>query len=118
MADNIMLRSFRKTKEFFLDRKTPQKTCETIIKELDVSTPDTKTPVRRLSGGNVQKVLLGREIHENPDVLIAAYPVRGLACSPEAVNAGSSRNMSSFPQRMRLRPIRYWKASWKSTAAA
>ena len=78
MTDNIMLRSFRKTNAFFLDRKTPQQTCNAIIKELDVSTPDTKTPVRRLSGGNVQKVLLGREIHENPDVLIAAYPVRGL----------------------------------------
>ena len=78
MADNIMLRSFRKSKKFILDRKTPQKTCEKIICELDVSTPDTKTPVRRLSGGNVQKVLLGREIHEEPDVLITAYPVRGL----------------------------------------
>ncbi len=78
MADNIMLRSFRKSGSFLLDRKTPAKTCEEIIRELDVSTPDTKTPVRRLSGGNVQKVLLGREIHENPDVLITAYPVRGL----------------------------------------
>ena len=45
---------------------------------MQVVTPDTKTPVRRLSGGNVQKVLVGREISSSPTVLMAAYPVRGL----------------------------------------
>ena len=49
-----------------------------IIKELEVSTPGVSTPVRRLSGGNVQKVLVGREIAYTPKVLMAAYPVRGL----------------------------------------
>jgi len=43
-----------------------------------VATPNTHTPVRRLSGGNVQKVLVGREIAASPKVLMAAYPVRGL----------------------------------------
>ena len=41
-------------------------------------TPNATTPVRRLSGGNVQKVLVGREIASAPTVLMAAYPVRGL----------------------------------------
>ncbi len=78
MVDNVMLRSYRSGKGMLLDRKTPARVCGDIVKQLDVSTPDLKTPVRRLSGGNVQKVLLGREIHGKPDVLIAAYPVRGL----------------------------------------
>ena len=78
MADNVMLRCYRDSKGPFLDRKTPEATCQQIIRQLDVNTPGTKTPVRRLSGGNVQKVLLGREIHAEPDVLICSYPVRGL----------------------------------------
>ncbi len=62
----------------FVDRKSARAEAERVIKELDVSTPSTETPVRRLSGGNVQKVLLGREILTDPNVLITAYPVRGL----------------------------------------
>ena len=62
----------------FVDRKKPRDLAEKIIKELEVATPDTHTPVRRLSGGNVQKVLVGREIAASPTVLMAAYPVRGL----------------------------------------
>ena len=49
-----------------------------IIKDLEVVTPSASTQVRRLSGGNVQKVLVGREIASSPTVLMAAYPVRGL----------------------------------------
>lgn len=50
----------------------------TSSRELEVVTPSTETPVRRLSGGNVQKVLLGREIKAGPNVIVTAYPVRGL----------------------------------------
>ena len=78
MTDNMMLRSYRKGHAGFLDRKTPRELAEEIIRDLDISTPGTSTPVRRLSGGNVQKVLLGREIAFTPKVLMAAYPVRGL----------------------------------------
>ena len=53
-------------------------TIYTIIKNLDIITPSAETPVGRLSGGNVQKVLVGREINSNPRVLMLAYPVRGL----------------------------------------
>ena len=78
ITDNMMLRSYRKGRAGFLDRKKPRHLAEEIIQELEVSTPSVTTPVRRLSGGNVQKVLVGREIAFAPKVLMAAYPVRGL----------------------------------------
>jgi len=78
ITDNMMLRSYRKGPAGFLDRKKPRAQAEEIIKELSVVTPGVNTPVRRLSGGNVQKVLVGREIAYAPKVLMAAYPVRGL----------------------------------------
>ena len=78
IVDNMMLRSYNKGHSMFVDRKKPRDLAEKIIKELEVATPDTHTPVRRLSGGNVQKVLVGREIAASPTVLMAAYPVRGL----------------------------------------
>ena len=78
IVDNMMLRSYSKGHSFFLDRKKPKKLAENIIESLEVSTPGVTTPVRRLSGGNVQKVLVGREISSAPTVLMAAYPVRGL----------------------------------------
>ncbi len=78
ITDNMMLRSYRKGHAGFVDRKKPRALAEEIIRELEISTPGTNTPVRRLSGGNVQKVLLGREIAFTPKVLMAAYPVRGL----------------------------------------
>lgn len=78
IVDNMMLRSYRKGKGVFLERKAPKNLADTIIEELGVVTPDANTPVRRLSGGNVQKVLVGREIASSPTVLMAAYPVRGL----------------------------------------
>lgn len=78
IIDNMMLRSYRKGKSLFLDRKRPKNLAEEIVTGLEVVTPSTKTPVRRLSGGNVQKVLVGREIASAPTVLMAAYPVRGL----------------------------------------
>ena len=78
IIDNMMLRSYRKGKSVFLERKHPKALAEKIINDLQVVTPDAKTPVRRLSGGNVQKVLVGREIAASPTVLMAAYPVRGL----------------------------------------
>lgn len=78
MTDNVMLRSYYRNKGPFVDRNTPRKLANELIDELDISTPGVSTPVRLLSGGNVQKVLLGREIASSPQVLIAAYPVRGL----------------------------------------
>ncbi len=78
VVDNMMLRSYRRGKSVFLERKGPAELAQRIIDELEVVTPNAETPVRRLSGGNVQKVLLGREISSSPTLLMAAYPVRGL----------------------------------------
>lgn len=78
ITDNMMLRSYQNGHSFLLDRKQPKELAENIIDSLKVVTPGTTTPVRRLSGGNVQKVLVGREIAAAPTVLMAAYPVRGL----------------------------------------
>ncbi len=78
IIDNMMLRSYSKGHSIFLERKAPKDLANRIIEDLKVVTPGATTPVRRLSGGNVQKVLVGREISSSPTVLMAAYPVRGL----------------------------------------
>ncbi len=78
LTDNMMLRSFRRTKGVFTNRKGPHELAEKVVEELEVNTPSVSTPVRRLSGGNVQKVLVGREIASAPTVLLTAYAVRGL----------------------------------------
>jgi len=78
LSDNMMLRTFRRGHSIFTDRKRPRKIAEKVVRELEVSTPNLHTPVRRLSGGNVQKVLVGREITSAPKVLLTAYAVRGL----------------------------------------
>ena len=78
MTGNMLLRSYRKGHGIFTDRKAPKKLAEEVMEELDVVTPSVNFPVRRLSGGNVQKVLVGREIAQEPSVLMTAYAVRGL----------------------------------------
>ena len=61
-----------------IDKTESRMLAEDIYRELEVVTPDIDYPVRKLSGGNVQKVLVGREIATNPSVLMSAYAVRGL----------------------------------------
>jgi simple sugar transport system ATP-binding protein len=78
ITDNMMLRSFRQGNSMFTDRKSPEALAKSVVDELEVSTPGITTPVRKLSGGNVQKVLVGREIAAAPTVLLTAYAVRGL----------------------------------------
>ena len=78
MTGNMMLRSWRKGNSPFVNRKDPEALAKRIWDELDVVTPSTSFPVRRMSGGNVQKVLVGREIAQSPSVLMTAYAVRGL----------------------------------------
>ena len=78
LCDNMMLRSFRNGKGFFTDRKGPRRLARQIVEDLNVKTPSIETQVRKLSGGNVQKVLVGREIASAPKVLLTAYAVRGL----------------------------------------
>lgn len=78
ITDNMMLKTYRDNKGIFVDRESARKRAQALIEKLDIVTPSTETPVRRLSGGNVQKVLVGREVESNPNVIITAYPVRGL----------------------------------------
>ena len=78
LADNMMLRSFRRGHSFLTDRRSPHTLAEHVVHDLEVVTPSISTPVRRLSGGNVQKVLVGREIAASPSILLTAYAVRGL----------------------------------------
>ena len=78
MTGNMMLRYYKDNRSIFAERKKPRKLAEKIKEELEVVTPGIETPVRSLSGGNVQKVLVGREIAASPSVLMTAYAVRGL----------------------------------------
>ena len=78
VTDNMMLRSYNEGNGYFVDRKAPKKLGKKIVDKLEVVTPGMDTPVSRLSGGNVQKLLVGREIAAQPSVLMVAYPVRGL----------------------------------------
>ena len=78
MTDNMMLKSYKRGSLPTVDRRAPKKLAEDIRESLGVVTPSVQTPVSRLSGGNVQKVLVGREIAAAPTVLMTAYAVRGL----------------------------------------
>ncbi len=78
ITDNMLLKKYADSKGPFVDRKLGRRDAQEVIRDLEVVTPGTETPVRRLSGGNVQKVLLGREIKVGPNVIVTAYPVRGL----------------------------------------
>lgn len=78
ITDNMLLRSYKKGPGIFINTKKPHDLAEEIVRDLEVVTPSLNTPVRKLSGGNIQKVLVGREISFAPKVLMAAYPVRGL----------------------------------------
>ena len=78
ITDNMILKNYADTSGLFVDRKKGRTEAEKAIDAFSIVTPSTETPVRKLSGGNVQKVLLGREIMADPNVIITAYPVRGL----------------------------------------
>ena len=78
VVDNEILKSYAKTKGFFVDRVAGRAHAEHVVRSYDISTPSVNHVVKKLSGGNIQKVLLGREIELGPRLLVTAYPVRGL----------------------------------------
>lgn len=78
LVDNVMLKEYHSQKGIFIDKKPAIKKSLDIIKKLNVKTPGIHYPIKNLSGGNIQKILLGRELASNPKLLIMAYPVRGL----------------------------------------
>ena len=75
---NMLLRSYNEGRGPFVNRKSSLKLAQEVVDQLGVVTPDVFTSVRKLSGGNVQKILVGREIAAAPSVLMTAYAVRGL----------------------------------------
>jgi len=78
MIDNMLLKDYVNQPGITINRKPAKEKAERVTKRLDIQAPSIYTPIRKLSGGNIQKVLLGREIDANPHLLITAYPVRGL----------------------------------------
>lgn len=78
MVENYLLKHYHSQKGLFVSKKEAITKCEDMVGLLDIKTPDIETPVRQLSGGNIQKVLLGREIEANPHFLVTAYATRGL----------------------------------------
>lgn len=98
MIENMLLKNYNRGKGPFVSKKEAKELAERLVKQLDIVTPSVDTPVRRLSGGNVQKVLLGREIESEPNVLITAYAVRGLDINSsytiyEALNAQKQKGV-------------------------
>lgn len=107
MTDNMMLKSYGKGHSPIVDRKAPHDLAETIKKELNVVTPDLNTPVSRLSGGNVQKVLVGRELAADPIVLMTAYAVRGLD-----INTSYTIYHLLNEQKKKASPSSMWARTW------
>jgi len=71
-------------KGVFIDRAGARKDCERIVDEYDVRTPSIDVPASALSGGNQQKLIVGREMSDGPKVLIAAHPTRGVDVGAQA----------------------------------
>lgn len=78
IIDNVLLKSYQNMPGFFVNRTEGRRIADDIIERFEISTPSPYHAVKKLSGGNIQKVLIGREVNLNPDLLITAYPVRGL----------------------------------------
>ncbi len=78
IIDNVLLKSYQNMPGVFMNRKEGAEIANDIIERFAIATPSAQHTVNKLSGGNIQKVLLGREINLNPELLITAYPVRGL----------------------------------------
>ncbi|MCL1865412.1 MAG: ABC transporter ATP-binding protein [Spirochaetes bacterium] len=98
IVDNVIMKDYYLQKGIFLDRQPARIRSEYIVKILNILTPGINYPVNRLSGGNIQKVLLGRELDSNPDFLITAYPTRGL-------DIGSSRRIYNELNRQKMKGI-------------
>lgn len=78
IVQNIILKDYQNQPGVFIHKEECTEKAKKIVKALDIQTPSIYSSVRQLSGGNIQKVLLGREIDSSPKVLITAYAVRGL----------------------------------------
>lgn len=78
MIDNVNMRFLDDNKGIFYKKSKGKKMVDELEAELEIKSMGQQYPVKRMSGGNIQKVLLGREMKRDIDILIVAYPVRGL----------------------------------------
>ncbi|PWH15907.1 MAG: heme ABC transporter ATP-binding protein [Anaerolineae bacterium] len=81
VADNMILKNYARPPighKIFLDQNAIASHADTLIREYAISTPSRQTPIKRLSGGNIQRALLAREMTEKPSLLIVAQPTSGL----------------------------------------
>ncbi len=78
LVDNVLLKAYLKQPGVFVNRKEARFEAEKLVEKLSIDTPSVDISVSKLSGGNIQKVLLGREIELQPELIITAYPARGL----------------------------------------
>ena len=80
IADNISIASLNKYLDFgvAINDKKIEELVQDNIKKMNTKTPSSKTQIQSLSGGNQQKVLIGRWLANNPDVLILDEPTRGI----------------------------------------
>ncbi len=78
IIDNVLLKAYQTMPGMTVDRKKGKEIADGIIERFEIATPGPFHIVKKLSGGNIQKVLLGRELLLEPHLLITAYPVRGL----------------------------------------
>ncbi len=81
VADNLMLidnRSERFSRLGFLRPAAMRTRCRELVDAFRVKTPGLDTPTRNLSGGNIQKLILARELSGEPRVLLVAQPTRGI----------------------------------------
>lgn len=81
VSDNLVLLNHtdaRFSSKGFLRFKAIREHCSKLVKDYQVKTPDIDTPTKNLSGGNIQKVIIARELESNPRVLVAAQPTRGV----------------------------------------
>jgi simple sugar transport system ATP-binding protein len=78
VVENLMLRDFENYGKFNLDFEKMREKAKKLLKEFDIKTPSLDVPVSMLSGGNLQRLILARELSRNPKLLIASQPTRGL----------------------------------------
>jgi simple sugar transport system ATP-binding protein len=81
IAENLALKNYRTLGgggRFFLSRRAMREQAQSLIRRYNIATPSPETSARLLSGGNLQKVILARELAQQPLVTVAAYPTRGL----------------------------------------
>jgi general nucleoside transport system ATP-binding protein len=81
VAENLILQDHPRrpfSNGFFIDYSAVNRISRALVQQFNVKTPSVDTPVKSLSGGNIQKVILARELQRQPAVLIASQPTRGV----------------------------------------